>query len=301
MAKPKPIYSRASDYLLLILGPLCSGVAAAGFYTPARITGGGATGIGTILYYLFGLDQGIGMMMINIPLVLFGMKVFGWRYGIKTLVGSVMVSLMTTLVGRLSDYQGFLDTSEPINVLLSAIYGGVLMGVGIGLTMRTGSNTGGSDIVSQVVASKFPVSVGAVSFSVNAVVVCCGGIFLGLQPMLFAIIAMYLSAQLTNFVFMGFGTNMSKAVYILTDSEKIPSISRAVTSRLHRSGTVFEGEGLYTLKARYMLVVIVPTNQLKALLAIVNHEDASAFVFVTEAYEVLGRGFMPIKKALRDD
>ena len=301
MLKHKPIYSRASDYVLLILGPLCSGVAAAGFYTPAKITGGGATGIGTILYYLFGLDQGIGMMMINIPLVLFGMKVFGWRYGIRTLVGSVMVSLMTTVVGRLTDYQGFLDTSEPVNVLLSAIYGGVLMGVGIGLTMRTGSNTGGSDIISQVVASRFPVSVGAVSFTVNAVVVSCGGIFLGLQPMLFAIIAMYLSAQLTNFVLMGFGTNMSKAVHILTDIEKIPNISKAVTEKLHRGGTVFEGEGLYTMKSKYMLIVIVPNNQLNALLSIVSHEDASAFIFVTEAYEVLGRGFMPVMKALRND
>ena len=152
------LFGRVVDYIYLALGPAISGIAAAVFYTPARITGGGATGVGTIFYYLFGLDQGAVMMCVNIPLILIGMKVFGWRYGIKTLVGSVMVSLMTTLVGRLSDYQGFLDTSEPINVLLSAIYGGVLMGVGIGLTMRTGSNTGGSDIVSQVVASKFPVS-----------------------------------------------------------------------------------------------------------------------------------------------
>ena len=300
MAKPKPIYSRASDYLLLILGPLCSGVAAAGFYTPARITGGGATGIGTILYYLFGLDQGIGMMMINIPLVLFGMKVFGWRYGIKTLVGSVMVSLMTTLVGRLSDYQGFLDTSEPINVLLSAIYGGVLMGVGIGLTMRTGSNTGGSDIVSQVVASKFPVSVGAVSFSVNAVVVCCGGIFLGLQPMLFAIIAMYLSSQLVNFVVMNFGTKLAKSVYIFS-AEHTPEISRRVIAELHHGGTVFHGTGIYTSKTRVMLLVIVPNNQMNAIMKIIHEEDPKAFVFVTEAYEVLGRGFVPLKKAAEKD
>ena len=295
------IYTRVTNILYLLIGTMLSATAGAVFYTPARITGGGATGIGTIFYYLFGLDQGNVMLCVNIPLVLFGMKVFGWKYGIRTLIGSVMLSIWTTIFGHLTGYQGFLDYSDNVNVLLSALFGGVLMGIGIGLTMKSGSNTGGTDIISQVVSHYFPVRVGTVSFSVNALVVSCGGIFLGLQPMLFAIIAMYLSAQLTNFVFMGFGTNMSKAVYILTDSEKIPSISRAVTSRLHRSGTVFEGEGLYTLKARYMLVVIVPNNQLKALLAIVNHEDASAFVFVTEAYEVLGRGFMPIKKALRDD
>ena len=100
------------------------------FYTPARITGGGATGVGTIFYYLFGFDQGTVMMFINIPLVLFGMKVFGWKYGIRTLVGSVMLSLWTTLIGHATGYQGLLNYSDTVNVLLSALFGGVLMGVG---------------------------------------------------------------------------------------------------------------------------------------------------------------------------
>ena len=214
MSSKKQLFGRVSDYFFLAAGPVIAATAAALFYTPARITGGGATGVGTIFYYLFGFDQGIVMMCVNVPLILLGMKVFGWRYGIKTLIGSTLLSIWTTIIGRMTAYSGVLDTSDDINILLSAIYGGVLMGVGIGLTMKSGCNTGGTDIVAQVIAHYFPVSVGSVEFVFNAVVVSCGGIFLGLQPMLFAIIAMYLSSQLVNFVVMNFGTKLAKSVYI---------------------------------------------------------------------------------------
>ncbi len=289
------IYTRVTNILYLVIGTMLSATAGAVFYTPARITGGGATGIGTIFYYLFGLDQGNVMLCVNIPLVLFGMKVFGWKYGIRTLIGSVMLSIWTTIFGHLTGYQGFLDYSDNVNVLLSALFGGVLMGMGIGLTMKSGSNTGGTDIISQVVSHYFPVRVGTVSFSVNAIVVSCGGIFLGLQPMLFAIIAMYLSSQLTNYVLLGFGTNLAKAVYILSD-EHIPDISQRVITELHRGGTVLQGTGIYTDKAHSLLIVIVPNNQLNYLMKIISVEDPTAFVFVTEAYEVLGRGFVSLKK-----
>ena len=295
MGKKNLLFSRVSDYFYLAAGPVIAATAAAVFYTPARITGGGATGIGTIFYYLFGFDQGVVMMCVNIPLILIGMKVFGWRYGIKTLIGSTLLSIWTSVIGHLTAYNGVLDTSDDINILLSAIYGGVLMGVGIGLTMRSGCNTGGTDIVAQVLAHFFPVSVGSVEFIFNACVVSCGGIFLGLQPMLFAIIAMYLSSQLVNYVVMSFGTKLAKSVYIFSE-EHTPEISRRVIAELHHGGTTFHGTGIYTSKTRLMLMVIVPNNQMNAIMKIIHDEDPKAFVFVTEAYEVLGRGFVPLKK-----
>ena len=296
MSSKKQLFGRVSDYFFLAAGPVIAATAAALFYTPARITGGGATGVGTIFYYLFGFDQGVVMMCVNVPLILLGMKVFGWRYGIKTLIGSTLLSIWTTVIGRMTAYSGVLDTSDDINILLSAIYGGVLMGVGIGLTMKSGCNTGGTDIIAQVLAHYFPVSVGGIEFVFNAAVVCCGGIFLGLQPMLFAIIAMYLSSQLVNFVVMNFGTKLAKSVYIFS-SEHTPEISRRVIAELHHGGTVFHGTGIYTSKTRSMLLVIVPNNQMNTIMKIVHEEDPKAFVFVTEAYEVLGRGFVPLRKA----
>ena len=146
---------------------------------------------------------------------------------------------------------------------------------------------------------KRQIQIGTVSFSINAVVVSCGGIFFGFQAMLFAIIAMYISAQLTNYVMMGVGTNLAKAVYILSD-DRITAISQGVISELGRGGTLFRGNGIYTAKEHQMLLVIVPNNQLNRLLKIIKESDASAFVFITEAYEVIGKGFMPINRIARN-
>lgn len=294
------LFHRISDYFYLFIGTLVAACGIALFYTPAKITGGGATGIGTIFYYLFGFDQGVVMMCINIPLIFFGMWVFGFKYGVKTLIGSTLLSLWVSFLGYITKYQGFLDISDPINILLSSIFGGVLLGSGIGLTMKSGCNTGGTDIIGQVISHYTPMSVGSTQFIVNAVVVALAGIFLGFQPMLFAIIGMFVSAQMVNFVLTGMGTNIAKAVYVISDYHTI-EISRRVIAELGRSGTIFEGTGMYTARTKEMLLVVVPNQQLQRLVDIIHEEDPSAFVFVNEAFEVLGRGFTPLKKVVSED
>lgn len=298
--KSLSLFHRVSDYIYLILGPFVGACAIALFYTPAKITGGGATGIGTILYYLFGFDQGIVMLCVNIPLILLGMYHFGFKYGIKTLIGSTLLSVWTSVIGMHTGYRAILDVSDPVNVLLCAIFGGVIMGTGIGLTMKSGCNTGGSDIVSQIISSCTPLSVGTVSFMFNGIITLAAGIFLGVRPMLFTIIAMFVSSQVMNFVVTGIGTNMSKSVYVISDYHTI-EISRRVIEELGRSGTIFEGTGMYTAKTRSMLLCLVPNHQLQQLVNIIHEEDPTAFVFVNEAFEVLGKGFTPLKKVISEE
>lgn len=289
------IFSRASDVFFLIAGAFIAAVGVAVFYTPGHLTGGGATGIGTIFYFLFSWDQGLVMMAVNIVLFLIGVKFFGLKYGLKALLGSIALSVFVSLIGRFSGYEGVLDYSERVNVLLSAIYGGVCLGLGIGIVLKSGCNTGGTDIVAQVVCHFTPFSFGSIQFVCNAVIVACGGVVMGLENMLFSIIAMYISSQTVNFVLLGFGTNLAKAVYIFSDTH-VPDISRRVISELHRSGTMLHGTGMYTAKARNLLFVVVPNQQLHALTKIINEEDPTAFVLVTGAYEVLGKGFVSLKK-----
>ena len=289
------IFSRASDVFYLVVGAFVTAVGVAVFYTPGHITGGGATGIGTIFYFLLSWDQGVVMMVVNMGLFLLGVRFFGLRYGIKALLGSMMLSVFVSLIGRFTGYAGVLDYSERVNVLLSAIYGGVCLGLGIGLVLKSGCNTGGTDIVAQVVCHFTPFSFGAIQFVCNAIIVACGGVVMGLENMLFSIIAMYISGQTVNFVLLGFGTNLAKAVYIFSDTH-VPDISRRVITELHRSGTMLHGTGMYTAKARNLLFVVVPNQQLNALTKIINEEDPTAFVLVTGAYEVLGKGFVSLKK-----
>lgn len=293
--KKLKLFARPSEYFYLIIGAFTSAVGASVFYTPGHITGGGATGIGTIFYYLFHIDQGLVMMVVNIILFLIGVHFFGLRYGIKALIGSTMLSIFVSIIGMITGYNGILDYSDRLNVLMSAIFGGVCMGTGIGLVLKSGCNTGGTDIVAQVVCHFTPFSFGTVQFIFNGIIVACGGIFMGFEGMLFSIIAMYISSQAVNFVLLGFGTNLAKALYVISEYHTV-EISQRVISELHRSGTILHGTGIYTAKNRNVLFVIVPNQQLQRLTRIINEEDPTAFVLVTPAYEVLGNGFESLKK-----
>ena len=282
------------DIFYLALGPFVAAVGISLFYTPAKITSGGAAGVANIFYNLFGYDIGLVSFLVNLPLITVGVLVFGFKYSLKTFIGSSLLSIWVSTLGRITGYTGFLDVSEPVNILLSAVFGGVLLGSGIGLTMKSGCNTGGTDIIAQTVAHYTPIAVGTVSFFINGLVVGASGYFIGFQPMLFSIIGMFCSSFMVNYVLTGFGTRRSKTVYIISDN--IDTIGYRVVHELKRSGTVWEATGFYTGKNHKILMVLVQNHQYQRLLRIINQEDPRAFVYVGEAYRVLGKGFAPLKK-----
>ena len=283
------------DYLRIVFGTFVAACGITLFSNPAKLTGGGVTGIGTILYYSLGFDPGFVMMCINIPLFLIGMKVFGSIYGLRVFVGSTLLSLWVSFIGGLTHYQGFLDYSDSVNVLLSAVAYGVLVGGGIGIVMRAGSNCGGTDILAQIVAKHTPFAVGSIEFLMNISVVLVGTIFFGLRNTLMAFIAMYISGTMINLMVVKVGTSLAKTAFIFSN-ERCPDISRRVITELHHGGTLFRGTGIYTSKERNMLMVVVHNNQLMTLEKIVHEEDPKAFMFINDAYQVLGNGFMPLNK-----
>ena len=283
------------DYLRIVFGTFVAACGIALFSNPAKLTGGGVTGIGTILYYSLGLDPGIVMMCINIPLFFIGMKVFGSVYGLRVFVGSTLLSLWVSFIGGLTHYQGFLDYSDSVNVLLSAVAYGVLVGSGIGIVMRAGSNCGGTDILAQIVAKHTPFAVGSIEFLMNNSVVMIGTFFFGLRNTLMAFIAMYISGTMINLMVVKVGTSLAKTAFIFSN-ERCPDISRRVITELHHGGTLFRGTGIYTSKERNMLMVVVHNNQLMTLEKIVHEEDPTAFMFINDAYQVLGNGFQPLNK-----
>ncbi len=277
----------------IIVGALVAGFAVACFVTPAKIAGGGVNGIGTICYYMLGWDPGIVMLCLNIPLFLIGMKVFGAQYGWKSLLGAAILSVSVTLFGRATGYDGFLDYADKVDVLLSAIFGGVILGCGIGLVMRAGANTGGTDILAQILNKYTPLSLGASLFIVDGGIIAVGGYFFGLERMLFAIITLYLSSQMINFVVMDLGTKYAKTAYIV--SIKHEAIGKRIVSELHHGATLLSGVGVYTGRRRTMLMAVVHNRQINALERIVHEEDPDAFMFVNETYQVQGQGFANVK------
>ena len=282
------------DYARIIFGTFMAACGIAIFSNPARLTGGGVTGVGTILYYTLGIDPGVSMLCINIPLFFLGMHFFGSKYGLKVFVGATMLSVWTSVLGGLTGYRGVLDYTDTTNVLISAVCYGVLMGGGIGIVMRAGSNTGGTDILAQIVAKYTPFNLGSIEFCMNACVVLAGSFFFGIRNAIFAFIAMYISGQMISYVVVKWGTSLAKTAYIFSN-DRVPDISRRVISELHHGGTLFKGTGIYTSKERNMLMVVVPNNQLRILEEIVHEADPKAFMFISEAFQVLGNGFTPFR------
>lgn len=282
------------DYARIIFGTFMAACGIAIFSNPARLTGGGVTGVGTILYYTLGIDPGVSMLCINIPLFFLGMHFFGSKYGLKVFAGATMLSVWTSVLGAITGYRGVLDYTDTTNVLISAICYGVLVGGGIGIVMRAGANTGGTDILAQIVAKFTPFNVGSIEFCMNACVVLCGGFFFGIRNTIFAFIAMYISGQMISYVVVKWGTSLAKTAYIFSN-DRVPDISRRVISELHHGGTLFKGTGIYTSKERNMLMVVVPNNQLRILEEIVHEADPKAFMFISEAFQVLGNGFTPFR------
>jgi len=217
-------------------------------------------------------------------------------YGLKSFLGMTLLSLFVSLFGQLTDYQGLLDYSDKVDILMSAIFGGILVGVGIGLVMRAGSNTGGTDIVGQILNLYTPLNLGTCIFLCDAVIVVIGGLVFGLERALFAIVSLYLTGQMINYVVMSLGTRYAKTAYIVSDNHE--SISKRIIEEMNRGGTILHGQGIYSKKDRATLMAVVPNQLINQLTQIVHEEDEKAFMFVHETYQVLGYGFVPLAKVL---
>lgn len=287
---------KIKDYLYIIFGTALTGAGVALFFTPGKIASGGVNGIATVCYHVFGWDTGFVMLVISVPLFLIGMRIFGPMYGIKSLMGTLLLSAFTTLIGRLTSYSGILAYADRVDTLLSAIFGGLLYGSGIGIVMRSGANTGGTDIVAQIVSRYTPIPVGSSLLIVDGCVIMLGAFAFGLDRAFFAVIAMYVTSQMVNFMVMKIGTKQAKTAYIV--SERYHEIGLRIIKELHHGATDIKGTGIFTGRERNMLLAVVHNQQINHLMAIVHEEDPEAFVFVHEAYYALGKGFVKIDTLL---
>ncbi len=265
------------------------------FATPAKIASGGVSGIATILYHTLGFDTGLVILVLSVPLFVLGVVIFGKEFGIKSLSGTVLLSLFTSLLNQIFGYGGVLDYTNVLSVLLSAIFGGVIMGIGCGLVLKSGANTGGTDIVAQILARFTPLSLGSSLFLVDTVIIVASGFFFGLESALYATITLYIMGAVIDKVVLSFGTRSAKTVFIISEKREI--IQKAILEQLGHGGTILSGSGMFTGSDRPVIMTVVMNHKLAQLTNIVHKTDNRAFMVVQEAYQVLGEGFTPIEEA----
>lgn len=270
---------RLLAYGQILLGSVLGAISYPVFLVPNHIAPGGLTGIATILNYLFHWPVGITSLLLNIPLFLMGYRSMGRVFALRSLVATLLFSLLIDLIPL---------PPMTTNPLLGALFGGVLLGAGLGLILRGGATTGGTDMAARMVHNRYQhVSVGALLFGIDGLVVAMAGVGIQAEYALYAFISIYASSKLIDVVMTGLSRD--KACYIISDRNK--AIKHALMTELDRGVTVLHAEGGYSGNERPVLLCVLSAQEIGRLKAIVRMEDESAFVFITDAHEVLGEGF----------
>lgn len=275
------------EFFLLIAGTLIMTLGYIWFIVPNGLAPGGVSGIATIIHFLSGFPIGWAIILLNIPLFLFSWRTLGLDFGIKSLIGTLLLSLFIDYLPLPALITG--------DKLLAAIFGGALVGVGLGLVFQSGGSTGGVDIVGRLLNHKLPgTSLGTFILSIDFMVVISAGVVHGVLTALYSLITVFVCSLAIDYI--QNGSRSAQAYCII--SEKYTDIARRLSCELQRGVTILGGRGAYTGAERNMLMCLVIRSDIAALRRIVKEEDPRAFVFVLNASEVMGEGFDPEERSM---
>lgn len=286
--KTKKALVLAKDVFLWILGSLCYAVGVACFVNPLKFSTGGVTGIGIIINYILPVVP-IGAMMyvINIPLFIISWKVFGFRFIARTMAATAVLTSLIDITGVLAQKYSWIYTGD--EKLLGAIFGGILMGAGLGLVFVGGATTGGIDILARLLRLKFPhLSMGKLILLCDLVVVgATAVVYKDILSILYSLIVVYLSSTAVDYVVSG--RSNSKMLMIMTEFPE--EVTADITGELHRGVSVINAKGGYTGEDRKMLLCVVRVHEVAAVRKIIGRYDEKPFIIITDSSEVLGEGF----------
>lgn len=276
--KKRPVYM---DYLMILAGAFLMGFAIKNIYEPVNLVTGGVTGIAIIMKDLAGIPLWMTNTVLNIPLFLVSLKLKGWNFIKRTLFATIMLSLSLYL---LPEFYFLTD-----DILLAALFGGIISGIGAGLVFLPRATTGGTDMLAALLQIKWRhYSIAQLMQVLDAFIVLAGATIFGIQYALYALIAIFAVAKISDGMLEG--VKFAKLAYII--SEKNEEIARTVMERLDRGVTGLEATGMYSGQKKKMLYCVVSKKEIIQVKEIVEEIDPEAFVIVTDAREVLGEGFM---------
>ncbi len=267
--------------LFTLLGTMMTGFAIGSFLTPNKIVGGGASGISTILYHTFGVEPGVSFFLINILFLLIGFKVLGKNFIVKTLIGITFLSVFTEIFNFFPIYTE--------NAILSVVFGGVLYGVGIGMSFAAGASTGGTDIIGRIVQEKFSsVPIGKLLLFIDGIIIVVSLVaFKDIELALFGILTLFISSYSIDFIISKL--NLSLMAFVITD--KGEEISNLLISTSPRGITLIDVKGVYTNTQKKMMFCALKESEAEAFQKKILSIDETAFIVFSESQRIKGNGF----------
>ncbi|MBU7216464.1 YitT family protein [Staphylococcus gallinarum] len=268
------------NIFVCLIGSFISAIAVNCFILGSNLGDGGTVGISLALKYSFGFSPAVSSLIINTIVILVGWKFLSLRTAVYTLISNTAISI-------------FLDLTESWNTgvhhfVVNATFGGVLVGVGIGLVIASGGVIGGTSVVAKMLNKYLDIKTSQAIFVLDGLVVLSFLFVLPLTNVLFTIIMLFVTERATSFVIEGF--NPKKAVTVISAKNEI--ISDRINQFTGRGSTLLNGKGGYGKNETSMLYVVVPQSQVTRVKKLINEEDENAFLVIHDVRDVLGNGFM---------
>ncbi|MDY6299879.1 MAG: YitT family protein [Selenomonadaceae bacterium] len=263
-------------YLLLTLGAAIAALALEEFLVPFQILDGGVVGVSMIVSQLSRLPLGIFIVVLNIPFMLIGLKRLGSTFLVRALYSMLLFSVLLEVFKPLPP----LTEQE----LLVVVFGGVLLGLGVGVILRSGGCLDGTEIVAMLLSRRVPFSTGQIVLGFNIVIYAAAGLLFGLDRALYSLLTYFITSKIIDMV--QNGMEQGKAVTIITNEGK--QIADALYSRLGRTCTLLEGRGLISGE-KVVLYCVVTRIEVATVKQIIHAMDGSAFVTITDVSEILGQ------------
>lgn len=279
-------------YATLILGAFVISIGYTFFMTPYKIVPGGIYGISTIFYYQLGLPIGMSALCFNLPLSLWGVWVLGKQFGVKTFICFLLVALFADGMPLFLKACGHPHPYDPFqlgeDVLLASIFGGVVIGIGAGLILKTRSSSGGTDVLSSILNKLTRKPIGMLQMTVDSCIVLCGLIvFKDWKVPFYSWLTIFLMGKVIDIVIQGYSSD--KTFFIV--SNKTEEIRHYILAELHRGGSIVPVNGMFNRAEKEMIMTVVNRKEVVTLQRAIQKIDPEAFTTIMEAKEIMGHGF----------
>ena len=280
------------QYSMIAFGIFLYAFAWSVFLIPKSIVGGGVVGIASIIYIITGFPVGISNFVINLMLLLLGFKILGGKFGINTIIGSLIASCSFLLLQQGLNIQQYFDLNK-FDPFMSSIIGGAISGLGIGLCFANGGNSGGSDVIALIYTKYRNVSPGSVIFVVDAIVIISSIIIPAnsIESIIYGFIVMAVFTYSIDLVIEG----NKQSYQIMVFSQENEAIANAIGKDIKRGVTLLNGEGWYSKQDQKVLMVIARKAEKVDIMRIIKETDPTAFISVAKTQGVFGKNFDDIK------
>lgn len=281
-----PVLHTLKTYTIITLGLFINAIAWSAFLIPSEIVGGGVTGISALVFYWSGFPVGATFLIINGVLLIFGVRKLGLKFGLKTIYAVVVLAFFFTLLNHY--------ISEPVvsDRFMSAIIGGILAGVSIGIVFTQGGSTGGTDIIAMVINKYRNITPGRIILLFDVVIISSSYfVFQSIETIVYGYVAMAITSYSIDMLLMG----QRQSVQMFIFSRNHEEIAKRIANDIGRGVTLVNAKGWYSKEDGCLLMVVVRRYETSAVYRTIKEVDPEAFITVANVMGVFGKGFDPIK------